>query len=429
MAGAGISPSNNTSNIEPSPSNEDDEHEHPTSHDGNDDESQDVGSNESSEPVVVSPARTPTEEGDDDDNELFIHAAAKEVPPPSVPPPFPKETETPSKTATSISISIPSFTKAGLSKKATPLALKSWAALSLTLDGRDKLTKVFQYITRLLGWWLAGSGSIKNASQRFLNLSKALSTGRKAFRLGRSFVELDKLRSMGLAGLILWHLQGGDETGTSPHPKTLVRRASSNIGWGPMTVMSESEQDDDQEPKHRPSSLYRSVSSMAYRNMYRPLLSRMSQSWGLSKRPTEELWTAIGSAIKLMALFGFWIGDNVNFLTSSGALDDFEISHKERMTKRNQLSTLAGVRANQAYFAGAIAGLLVNWRTYFVFKRDVMQPAEAPLRQQVVVEEDKDRTMQQLVKLKEKQFSLFLALLKVRTKLFTFQVLCAQLSV
>jgi hypothetical protein len=152
MAGAGISPSTNTTNIEPSPSNEDDEHEHLTNHDGNDDESQDVGSHESSEPVVVSPARTPTEEdeedGDDDDNELFIHAAAKEVPPL-----FPKEKETPSKTATSISISIPSFTKAGLSKKATPLALESWAALSLTLDGRDKLTKVFQYATRLLGWW------------------------------------------------------------------------------------------------------------------------------------------------------------------------------------------------------------------------------------------------------------------------------------
>ena len=430
MAGAGISPSTNTSNIEPSPSNEDDDdHEHPTNHDGNDDESQDVGSHESSEPVVVSPARTPTEEGDDDDdNEVFIHAAAEKVSPP-----FPKLTETPSKTtaATSISISIPSFTKAGLSKKATPLALKSWAALSLTLDGRDKLTKVFQYITRLLGWWLAGSGSVKHASQRFLSLSKALSTSRKAFRLGRSFVESEKLRSMGLAGLILWHLQGGDESGTSPHPKTVVRRASSNIGWGPMTAMSsELSEQDNQEPKqHRPSSLYRSVSSMAYRKMYRPLLSRMSQSWGLSERPTEELWTAIGSAIKLMALFGFWIGDNVSFLTSSGALDDFEISHKDRMTKRNRLSTLASVRANQAYFTGSIVGLLVNWRTYFVFKRDVMQPAEAPLKQQVVVEEDKDRTMQQLVKLQEKQFSLFLALLKVCARLFARQVLCAQLGV
>jgi hypothetical protein len=412
MACAGISPSTNTNNIEPSPSNEDDEHEHPTnhSHNGNDDESQDVGSRESSEPVVVSPARTPTEEedeeGDDDDNELFVHAAAAVK---DMPPLFQKEEEEALSKTISISISIPPCYKAGLSKKATPLALKSWAALSLTLDGRDKLTKVFQYVTRLLGWWLTGSG-FKNGSQRFLNLSKALSTSRKAFRLGRSFVELDKLRSMGLPGLVLWHLQGGDEA--SPHPKTYVRRASSNIGWGPMTAMSESDQESKQQ---RPSSLYRSVSSMAYRNMYRPLVSRLSQSWGLSERPTEELWTVIGSAIKLMALGSFWIGDNVNFLTSSGALDDFEISPKERMTKRHQLSTLAGVRANQAYFAGAIAGLLVNWRTYFAFKRDAMQPAEAHLTQQVLLEEDKDRTMKELVKLQEKQFSLFLALLKVCT--------------
>jgi hypothetical protein len=382
MAGAGISPS--TTSIEPSPSN-DNEQEHPTNHNHNDD---DVCSRESSEPVVVSPA--PTEEDDDDDdedNELFVHAAAKD----DAPPPFQNET--------SISISIPSFYKAGLSKKATPLALSSWTALSLTLDGRDKLTKVFQYVTRLLGWWLAGGSSNNNASQRFLNLSKSLSNSRKAFRLGRSLVELDKLRSMGLVDLMLSHLQpqgsGHEETETTlPHPKTLA--TSSN---GPMTV-------------------YQSLSSMAYRNMYRPLVSRMSQS--------EQLWMAIGSAIKVMALFGFWIGDNVNFLSSSGAFDNLDIttSHKERMARRNQLSTLAGVRANQAYFAGSIAGLLVNWRTYFVFQRNNgMRPvAQAHLKQQVVVmeeseesspQQDKDRTMQQLVKLQEKQFSLFLALLKV----------------
>jgi hypothetical protein len=108
------------------------------------------------------------------------------------------------------------------------------------------------------------------------------------------------------------------------------------------------------------------------------------------------------------------------------------------MTKRNQSTTLAGVRANQAYFAGVIAGLLVSsWRTYFAFRRDSVRPAEeAYLKKKVKVGQesesppqdnnDLDRTMQQqLVQLKEQQFSLFLALLKVRTvvRLLTYLLL------
>jgi hypothetical protein len=200
--------------------------------------------------------------------------------------------------------------------------------------------------------------------------------------------------------LMLWHLKGGGQDTTTtetttPHlDKTWMRRASSNIGWGPMTTVKQ----EDQEQKNQPPTT-----------------------------EEEEPWTVIGSAIKVMALGLFWMGDNVNFLSSAGAFDNWNSStssdEEQLMKRRHQLSTLAGVRANQAYFAGAIAGLAVNWRTYFAFGRNEIRPAEARIKQVVVVEEEeeypqeKDRMMQQLVKLQGKQFSLFLALLKVCSRL------------
>jgi hypothetical protein len=138
---------------------------------------------------------------------------------------------------TSSILKAPSLLEAGLCRKANPWAIQPWAALVLTLDGRDKITKVLQYASRFLGWWLAG-GSHKNQSVRFTALYKSLAMSRKAFRLGRSFIELEKLRSMGLVGLMFWHLQSSleedDDDGTEKpkRPKTIVKRASTNIGWG-----------------------------------------------------------------------------------------------------------------------------------------------------------------------------------------------------
>ena len=82
----------------------------------------------------------------------------------------------------------------GLKQKASPLELHSWVALALTLDGRDKLTKLCQYMARTLAWWYAGT----NQAQRFNALKVSLTTSRKAYRLGRSLIEFHRLRSMGL---------------------------------------------------------------------------------------------------------------------------------------------------------------------------------------------------------------------------------------
>jgi len=130
--------------------------------------------------------------------------------------------------------------QAGLHKKQSPLAIKNWIATVLTLDGRDKFTKVLQYSSRLLCWYFAGlaaaavrSGSIDGGggstavvqqeqhlyqalSTRFNSLYKSLVTSRKAFRMGRSIIEWDKIKSMGWGdylGYLLRHplAEGGGD--------------------------------------------------------------------------------------------------------------------------------------------------------------------------------------------------------------------------
>jgi hypothetical protein len=366
------------------------------------------------------------EDGDEDSNEHFEDSIEH----------VDEDNNIISKKTTSpvVSPPTPSFIQVGLQRKASPLELKSWIALSLTLDGRDKITKVLQYLSRFLGWYclIKGGSAVYNQRQsiRFTALYKALANSRKAFRLGRSITEAHKIASMGLFSLLMWHikqhlihLEGGNEDGgdqqtettqKSRPPKTIIRRASSNIGWSPMTL-----DDDDNEYDGR-RSFTRSLSSMAYRKMYRPLLSRMSSTFSGAGTPNVELWNAFGSAMKMAGLLGFWLGDNVNFLTSSGTFDDYNLSDKDRLGKRNRWSTIASEKANQAYFFGAIAGLLTNTYAYYRFRKDKVTPANENYVNALHEDLDDDEhereeqkyALRQLQKVQEKQFSLFLQLLK-----------------
>ena len=84
--------------------------------------------------------------------------------------------------------------RTALESKANPLQLQPWCQLLLTLDGRDKVTKLLQYWSRLLAWWLvSGSSGQKRADA----LKVSLTTSRKAFRLGRSLLEVQKLSDLG----------------------------------------------------------------------------------------------------------------------------------------------------------------------------------------------------------------------------------------
>ena len=246
----------------------------------------------------------------------------------------------------------------GLGKKATPLALASWVKLALTLDGRDKITKVCQYSARMLAWWYIGT----NQAKRFKSVQTSLTTSRKAFRLGRSLIEIQKIRDSGFLELFF----GG------------------------------------------PTSCKKS----------------------------DPAWKIVGTAMKMVGLMGFWIGDNVSFLTGSGLFDDYRegIDQKERLAKRNELKTKASLFANRTYFFGCLAGLVTGLRSYWTHRQTTIREAHARLveaTQQVAQTdhaEDETRNKElwkeakdALDKAREKQFSLFLALLKVRSSTRTFR--------
>jgi len=69
--------------------------------------------------------------------------------------------------------------------------------MSLTLDGRDKITKVVQYASRFLGWYFE---SIRmgnpTAASTARGISAAFASGRKTYRLGRWLTEYVKIRGV-----------------------------------------------------------------------------------------------------------------------------------------------------------------------------------------------------------------------------------------
>ena len=189
---------------------------------------------------------------------------------------------------TNIPLPLPlSVIQTGLASKRSPFQIKNWIACVLTLDGRDKFTKVLQYTSRLLCWYfaalamksntgtsninsidtsstIAGMTSLLSAvysnaeirkqyylalSKRFDVLYKSLVTSRKAFRLGRSVIEMDKIASMGwgeyLGYMLLHPLAGGvagqqestsyiekELVGKEEHANTLLRHDTHPIQEG-----------------------------------------------------------------------------------------------------------------------------------------------------------------------------------------------------
>mmetsp|Transcript_23765 Transcript_23765/g.51394 ORF Transcript_23765/g.51394 Transcript_23765/m.51394 type:complete len:592 (+) Transcript_23765:308-2083(+) len=160
--------------------------------------------------------------------------------------------------------SLPSIIQTGLAQKRSPLQIKSWIACVLTLDGRDKFTKLLQYTSRLLCWYFAvlskrkttatAIGGIVGAaagtvgavgmqqqyfmalSKRFESLYKSLVTSRKAFRLGRSVIELDKLSSMGWGDYLGYMLLHPLAEGVANNGDVSEEKGGQQSGEGMMDV-------------------------------------------------------------------------------------------------------------------------------------------------------------------------------------------------
>jgi len=241
----------------------------------------------------------------------------------------------------------------GLSKKASPCSLSSWVALSLTLDGRDKITKTIQYMCRLLSWWYSTILSSNKAALPYANLYKSLANSRKAFRLGRFMVEYYKLK------------------------QTL------------------------------PQLFQASQQKSGSRNLWQYISNGFS-----NEMPSTTLWSTIGLSCKMIALAGFWAGDNVAYLASSGFLPP-----KDLYTKKAQIFS------SRSYFIGAIVGFFVSWKE---MKDHQIVLMDATKRVHDLIsekeEEDNDSTtehseqcneaLKALSEAKSKQFTLFLAVLK-----------------
>jgi len=258
----------------------------------------------------------------------------------------------------------------GFAKKASPWVLASWVKLALTLDGRDKITKVCQYSSRMLAWWFAAMAPNPQQVQRFKGMQNSLTTSRKAFRLGRSFIEVQKIRD---AGLLELFFNANNTT-----------------------------------------------------------------------KSTDPAWQIVGTCMKMIGLMGFWAGDNVNYLAGGGLFDNMAVDPKQRTAQRNNLKTSAALFANRFYFFGAVTGLLTSLRVYWCHRQTSIRDAHERLveatkrvhdvESQKVVEpeeESKTKTLWKeakaaLDKAREKQFVLFLGVLKVGgwSKIFLFLCYC-----
>jgi Peroxisomal biogenesis factor 11 (PEX11) len=298
--------------------------------------------------------------------------------------------------------------KHGMAHKASGTKnITVWFDLAMTLDGRDKITKLLQYMARFLAWYyststsrglVAGGGgssstsscstSTSNAAalaaataERFANLKVALTNSRKAFRLGRTLVELQKVYGMNLV-------------------QTILERY-----W-------------QQQQQVPPSS------------------STLSST---TNNTNINMITLIGTALKCLGLAGFWAGDNINFLAQCGFLDDYSNhdnnnnnnNKHERLQQRQRLAAKAGIFANRSYFIGAVAGLVVNARAYWHHCREtnkrllLQQTAAAAAAAATTAQENiqmtttpteqvkNDNDFQKILdEAQEKQFILFVALLK-----------------
>jgi Peroxisomal biogenesis factor 11 (PEX11) len=144
----------------------------------------------------------------------------------------------------------------GKGRSSSLLSSRAWIAMINTLDGRDKVTKLLQYVMRFLGWYYE--------SERCTNLKASLANSRKAYRLGRTILEFYKIYDQ----LILLN-----------NNTTAYRTLRKYDSTATATVTCSNTKDN-----------------------------------------KLQLYKVIGTGMKSLFLGGFWAFDNVSYLAKSGFL-------------------------------------------------------------------------------------------------------------
>ena len=307
-------------------------------------------------------------------------------------------------------LALPSFVHAGIQRKAPFTALEYWIALSLTLDGRDKITKLLQYVSRFLGWWFLSKmrtdRSCLGHGRRFTSLYKSLGKSRKAFRLGRSINEIHKISSLGFAGLFYWHLKH------QYIEDNCERQGDIEISEG--CTREDDNKLESRSPSGNSFQIFRAGSQPNFNNFSQRVLNILSSTFGTISPSDDALrvkwWKLIGTTLKTIGMLGYWLGDNANFLTSSGVLDNYNLSEKDRLARRKRWQDITGKKTNQFYFFATIVGLFSN---AFAYHRFQLKNAFLPSQHEPT--ENGSNPKPNVIERKrneEEQFVLSLALLK-----------------
>uniref|UniRef100_K3W8G5 Peroxisomal biogenesis factor 11 n=1 Tax=Globisporangium ultimum (strain ATCC 200006 / CBS 805.95 / DAOM BR144) TaxID=431595 RepID=K3W8G5_GLOUD len=75
-----------------------------------------------------------------------------------------------------------------------PLSLDTVIKVAFSMEGRDKLTKLMQYGSRALAFYVLSADKNSDVGKKLTNLYKTTQTSRKAFRLGKSVTYYKKLQ-------------------------------------------------------------------------------------------------------------------------------------------------------------------------------------------------------------------------------------------
>ncbi|KAG7384924.1 Peroxisomal membrane protein PMP27 [Phytophthora boehmeriae] len=77
-----------------------------------------------------------------------------------------------------------------------PISLDAFIKLAFCLEGRDKLSKMLQYGSRALAFYILSADPKSDVGQRLHALFKVMQQSRKAFRLGKSVTYVKKLQTL-----------------------------------------------------------------------------------------------------------------------------------------------------------------------------------------------------------------------------------------
>jgi hypothetical protein len=203
-------------------------------------------------------------------------------------------------------------------------------------------------------------------SKRFEELYKSLVTSRKAYRIGRSIIEWDKISSMGVGEYLNYMLLEP----LADSPRSPKDAAAASVA--PHSVLS------------------------------------------------TPAWKLLGTTTKLVGLMGFWAFDNASFVAGSGFLDPI-ISDVDRVVlvdpkcpDRTSRKNRAAEWASRFYFMGSVGGFYVNARTLWSHRRNELRRARESLRLAILSEstDDVEGARSHLEKTERDDFELCVALLK-----------------